>query len=285
MISHKECTHPSTPAARAACRKARQANPLVKPTSVDDCLDALDRNTTTGHLNGPQMPAERPLPVIPRNDARDNDQPSWLSSEGVIRNGGIKPPGQEHMSSPTGSNKRTSKPVKQALAGTEVKSEGYFLYEGNTYRVLKSKQDRLFAKLITPENPFGEYAKGMIFSLHESDRIDAPDYMSHTIEPARPSAPAVTQPGFYELDGNIYKVKFSKSSGRLYALLVTEDDTKGSFASGVVFKLTEDMKLTEERAAAFGKITGQCLICNRTLTVQESIDRGIGPVCAGKMGW
>ncbi len=34
----------------------------------------------------------------------------------------------------------------------------------------------------------------------------------------------------------------------------------------------------------YGREIGSCAICGRTLTDQESRDRGIGPICAGKMG-
>lgn len=40
-----------------------------------------------------------------------------------------------------------------------------------------------------------------------------------------------------------------------------------------------------EAAIAYGRRTGQCAICARELTVGESIDRGIGPICAEKYGW
>lgn len=277
-MKHNNCNHPSTPAARRACR---MTNPTVKPvpeTSTDDLLDALvdiDQNTSTGYLNGPP---------------RDPDQPSWLSSEGVIHNGGIKPPGQENMSSPTGSNKRVTKQRKEAMHHTRPTTEGFFQYEDQVYRVVSNKdKTALYARIISPDNTYGEYVPGIIKSLKESMRIPTPDFLVEVpglpgVIVERPSAPVITQPGFYELDGNIYKVKQGRS-GRLYALHVTQGDTKGTFASGVVFRLTEDMKLTEERASAFGRITGQCLICGRTLTDPSSIDRGIGPVCASRMGW
>jgi hypothetical protein len=38
-------------------------------------------------------------------------------------------------------------------------------------------------------------------------------------------------------------------------------------------------------AEAYGKETGVCCICNATLTNKESIERGIGPICAEKFGW
>lgn len=41
----------------------------------------------------------------------------------------------------------------------------------------------------------------------------------------------------------------------------------------------------EAAAIAYGKRLGACSICGRGLTNHESIDRGIGPICASKMGW
>lgn len=41
----------------------------------------------------------------------------------------------------------------------------------------------------------------------------------------------------------------------------------------------------EAAAIAYGRQFGQCAICARELSNQESIDRGIGPICADKFGW
>lgn len=38
-------------------------------------------------------------------------------------------------------------------------------------------------------------------------------------------------------------------------------------------------------AVAYGKEFGSCSICARELSDPDSIDRGIGPICAGKYGW
>lgn len=38
-------------------------------------------------------------------------------------------------------------------------------------------------------------------------------------------------------------------------------------------------------AEAYGKETGVCCVCNAPLTNKVSIERGIGPICAEKMGW
>lgn len=37
-------------------------------------------------------------------------------------------------------------------------------------------------------------------------------------------------------------------------------------------------------AHAYGQRTGRCSICSRELTAEESIERSIGPICAGKYG-
>lgn len=37
--------------------------------------------------------------------------------------------------------------------------------------------------------------------------------------------------------------------------------------------------------AAIGLLTGNCCICGRTLVAEGSIESGIGPICAGKVGW
>jgi len=38
-------------------------------------------------------------------------------------------------------------------------------------------------------------------------------------------------------------------------------------------------------AIAYGKLTGRCSVCNRKLENEESVARGIGPICAEKAGW
>lgn len=38
-------------------------------------------------------------------------------------------------------------------------------------------------------------------------------------------------------------------------------------------------------AIAYGQRTGSCSCCGRELTNEGSIEAGIGPICAGKMGW
>lgn len=38
-------------------------------------------------------------------------------------------------------------------------------------------------------------------------------------------------------------------------------------------------------AIRYGKVSGSCSCCGRELTRKDSIERGIGPICAEKFGW
>ncbi len=100
--------------------------------------------------------------------------------------------------------------------------------------------------------------------------------------------------GFYSMDSQIYKVQANLAGTRKYAkvLLVGEiadGEFKGSWdyesAKGAIYHLRPEMKLSESEAAAFGKLYGICCICSARLTNEKSIERGIGPICAGRQGW
>lgn len=92
------------------------------------------------------------------------------------------------------------------------------------------------------------------------------------------------------------KVQLNQSGTRRYAkrLHVVQELVEGTiqvtsatweFEPGLMSKIRPSHILTEEQAAEFGKLYGWCCICGRRLTNEESIARGIGPVCAGKQGW
>lgn len=92
--------------------------------------------------------------------------------------------------------------------------------------------------------------------------------------------------GFYVYADSVYRVQPSKSTGNLYAkILVTSVFGKASweYAPGMVTKLSGATKLTLEVAASMGHAYGVCMICGRTLTDPNSVEAGIGPVCAGKI--
>lgn len=99
----------------------------------------------------------------------------------------------------------------------------------------------------------------------------------------RDEVPQITE-GMYVHDGRIYKVQHAvHGSGRLYAKELTESGFE--FAKGMVYKLSPEEKMTLEQAAEYGRLYGVCCVCGATLTDEDSIAAGIGPVCAGKGWW
>lgn len=86
----------------------------------------------------------------------------------------------------------------------------------------------------------------------------------------------------------------SKNAGAIY--VKTGDQYLGKIAEGRFFKVRECDGETEQKvlevasdpkraAVAFGMQTGICACCGAELTNQESIERGIGPICADRYGW
>lgn len=127
-------------------------------------------------------------------------------------------------------------------------------------------------------------ASGLIDALMAAPRKQAPR------PSAAPAGGAVTQDGMYRTpDGEIYKVQVAvHGSGNLYAKLLVVDEAAKSgtfeYAAGAIRKLRPEWRMTLEQAVEFGRLYGFCVKCGATLTDEGSIERGIGPICAGK-GW
>lgn len=87
--------------------------------------------------------------------------------------------------------------------------------------------------------------------------------------------------GFYALsEDEIYMVVRSKA-GRLYAK-IHNGDGRWDYSAGSITKLEPKMRMDLDAAKNYGKETGQCLVCGRTLTNPDSIEAGIGPICASR---
>lgn len=94
------------------------------------------------------------------------------------------------------------------------------------------------------------------------------------------ATPQVTE-GMYTVGDRIFKVQAARGSGNLYAKELI--DKSFEYVQGAITIVRrEGIRMTIDQAAAYGKATGQCCVCSRELTVQASIDAGIGPVCASK---
>lgn len=118
----------------------------------------------------------------------------------------------------------------------------------------------------------------------QADRL-LDEYYAADVKPL-PRFEPVTEAGFYIQGETIFKVqKAVHGSGKLYAKQLMIAGDKGSFeyAPGMINKLRAGDKLTKERAAELGQLYGMCMICGATLTDEQSIERGIGPICAGKL--
>lgn len=59
----------------------------------------------------------------------------------------------------------------------------------------------------------------------------------------------------------------------------------GKQRSGLADKIAEVMVDPVEAAIRYGRETGKCSCCGRTLTDPASVAAGIGPICAENMGW
>lgn len=88
--------------------------------------------------------------------------------------------------------------------------------------------------------------------------------------------------GMYRVDGEIFKVQRAvHGSGHLYAKRLTEDGFE--YATGAIRKIKASDRMTLDEAKEYGRLTGTCCQCGRTLTDENSIAEGIGPVCSGKI--
>jgi len=102
----------------------------------------------------------------------------------------------------------------------------------------------------------------------------------------------VDEDGIYRTDdGTIYKAVRAvvEGSGRLYAkrLVITQQPDgshrgRFTYAPGAIHILRADHKLTAAEAAQYGRLYGVCVACASQLTDEDSIARGMGPICAGK---
>jgi hypothetical protein len=178
---------------------------------------------------------------------------------------------------------------KTANAGTErpaSKKQADFLRTLLDEREHPSP-DRLRAKLDAGEIG-SKQASSIIEDLLASRRLSV----------YRDDVPA----GRYALTGedgttDFYKVDRpteGKWAGRVFARLLVASGGHGveslreervgrGQTAGVLDRIAEaGVQSAMER---FGRELGSCGHCGRALTNAESIERGIGPVCAGKMGW
>ena len=98
--------------------------------------------------------------------------------------------------------------------------------------------------------------------------------------------PRVAAPlGIYRQDDKIYCVRKARQSERVYAyqlILINGNEPRWEYAAGKVYDLKVEEMISLEVAQEYGRRTGICCICGRFLTDEESVTKGIGPVCERK---
>jgi hypothetical protein len=98
--------------------------------------------------------------------------------------------------------------------------------------------------------------------------------------------PRVPAPlGIYRQDDKIYCVRKARQSERVYAyqlILINGREPRWEYVAGKVYDLKVEDMISLEVAQEYGRKTGICCICGRFLTDEESVTKGIGPVCERK---
>jgi len=88
----------------------------------------------------------------------------------------------------------------------------------------------------------------------------------------------------------------SKNAGAVYVKSKEDGVYLGKVMGGRLFTSRDCTQEAQERivavasdpkqaAIAYGQRFGSCAVCGRELTDGDSVDRGIGPICASKYGW
>lgn len=111
--------------------------------------------------------------------------------------------------------------------------------------------------------------------------------------PAQPSnrGDLPSEAGMYRATGGtIIRVYLGQRSGKLLVKQVIGDKDSGygyEYVGAVEGRgrgiATGAKPLSLEEAKEWGKMTGHCCVCARRLDVPESVEAGIGPVCAGRL--
>lgn len=127
--------------------------------------------------------------------------------------------------------------------------------------------------------------RGLTFQ--EASRII--DYTKPLPRKGKPANKPQVDEGMYQMNGQIYRVQMAvHGSGYLYAKVLVPPTMTGGKprfkrAPSALYKLRPEHRMTPEQAAEFGALYGFCVVCGRTLTDEQSIAKGIGPICETKV--
>lgn len=126
-----------------------------------------------------------------------------------------------------------------------------------------------------------------------AELLKQPRHQERPVQAARVAAGPAVENGRYALrsDGGVkfYKVNTPTDgawAGRTFVDVQASDDfhpiRNKVDRAAILLSIAFDPKAAME---LYGQQLGKCGHCGRTLTDEESRARGIGPICAQKMGW
>ena len=111
-----------------------------------------------------------------------------------------------------------------------------------------------------------------------SAKID--EYMKlPSVRKAFSSTPELDE-GMYKVGEDIFKVYFTQA-GHIATKQLTPDGFEYTGRKPLAV-IKPEHRMTLDEAKAYGKVTGTCCNCGRLLTNEDSIEAGIGPICASK---
>lgn len=186
--------------------------------------------------------------------------------------------GDTDMPNPFDTKPGSTAPVKPATERSKSYLRDLMLdkaaHLGEAEDQAKAKIDAWFAKV--PSQPQVSEAIG---------RLKSEGYTGQKHSFADTQPVTELEDGFYEIPGQgIIKIQHAiHGSGFQYGKELNTATGKFEKIAGAVRLVREvGKRLTVERARELGQLYGMCIRCGATLTDEESIERGMGPICAGK---
>jgi hypothetical protein len=126
--------------------------------------------------------------------------------------------------------------------------------------------------------------EGTLTSREASSLIDA--LLTLPRKATEEASTTEREAGVYEdTDGRLFRVYLGQQSGKMLVkeIIVDEDGVGYHYLGAAARHLPSTARrLSLAEVGAMGKTFDHCLTCGRRLDDPESVDRGIGPVCAKK---
>ena len=134
--------------------------------------------------------------------------------------------------------------------------------------------------------PVREVVSAGVCSGEIDDMRDALGRIRELVRAARrtataSAAAALVPDRLYETpDGEIYRTVMS-GAGNMYAKVWTDEGWE--YDAPAIRRIRPEHRMTVERALELSLHLGRCIRCAALLTAEESVARGIGPVCITKI--